>query len=100
MKKFALSLILFVIIFGILLYLSPALRHKINSALPQNISQKLQGIQPQILSDKTKPLFKWKNNKGEWLISDTPPSDGTKYETLQYNPNTNVIPSESITGKK
>ncbi len=100
MKKIAILFTLLVIISGILLYLSPTLRHKINTALPQDISKKLDDIRPQILNDKTSPLYKWKNNKGEWIVSDMPPSDGTRYETLQYNPDTNVIPAGSITGKK
>lgn len=100
MKKVAILLTLLIVILGILLYLSPVLRHKVKAALPQNISKKLDDIRPQILRNKTKPLYKWKNNKDEWIISDMPPSDGTRYETLQYNPDINVIPAESITGKK
>lgn len=100
MKKIALIITLLVIVFGMLLiHQSPVLRNKIFSVLPLDVVKKLNSVNQEILSKKTKPLYKWKNNKGEWVISDTPPDNQTKYETLQYNPDTNVVPAKSITGK-
>ncbi len=100
MKKVAIVLTLLIVILGLLLYLSPVLRQQVNATLPPDVSKKLGDIQPQLFDNKTKPLYKWKNNKGEWIVSDKPPGDGTRYETLQYNPDSNVIPAESISGKK
>ncbi len=100
MKKIVLIIILLVIVFGmLLLHQSPVLRNKIISVLPQNIAKKLDDLSSGVISKKTKPLYKWKNKKGKWIVSDTPPDDETKYETLQYNPDTNVMPAKSITGK-
>jgi len=37
-------------------------------------------------------LYKWRDAKGQPHVTDTPPID-RPYETLHYNPNTNVVPS-------
>ncbi len=38
------------------------------------------------------PLYKWRDDKGRLHVTDTPPSD-RPYETVRYDPNTNVVPS-------
>ena len=44
-------------------------------------------------SPKSNPvLYKWRDAKGGLHVTDTPPTD-RPYETLKYNPNTNVVPS-------
>jgi len=43
-------------------------------------------------SDRSNPvLYKWKDDKGRWNVTDTPPTD-RPYTTLKYDPNTNVVP--------
>ena len=37
-------------------------------------------------------LYKWKDAKGRWNVADTPPTD-RPYETLKFDPRTNVVPS-------
>lgn len=98
MKKILLICIAVIIIFGLILYQSPALQHKITSVLPESVNNQLEAISPDTVLNKTAALYKWKDKKGQWIVSDTPPSDGTPYETLRYNRNTNVIPSK-ITNK-
>jgi len=98
MKKFVLISALLSIIIGIIIYQSPALQHKITSVLPESVNHQLEAISPDTVLNKTAALYKWKDKKGQWIVSDTPPSDGTPYETLRYNRNTNVIPSK-ITNK-
>jgi len=93
MKKFTLVSIIILIFFGIVFYQSPALQTRIYSLLPANVSNKIDNLSPQILKQKTKPLYKWKNKKGQWIIRDTPPESNIPYDTLQYNQNANVIPS-------
>jgi len=51
-------------------------------------------------ANQTQTLYRWKNASGEWQITDQPPAPGIAYETLQYNRNTNVVPSENLTGQK
>ena len=99
MKKFLLIFFILIIVFGVLLYQSPALRHKLSSLLPTSVNDQIQKITPDKLLNKTKPLYKWKDKQGQWIVSDSPPTDGSKYETLQYDQDSNVIPSKQITGK-
>ena len=44
--------------------------------------------------------YRWKDKNGQWQLSDKPPADGTKYEVVKYHKDTNVIPTEQLTGKK
>jgi len=37
-------------------------------------------------------LYKWKDAKGRWNVTGTPPTD-RPYETLKYDPRTNVVPT-------
>jgi hypothetical protein len=41
-----------------------------------------------------------KNASGQWQITDQPPAAGIAYETVQYDRNTNVVPSANLTGQK
>jgi hypothetical protein len=44
-------------------------------------------------SDRANPvLYKWRDAKGRWNVTDTPPTD-RPYETLKYDPKTNVVPT-------
>ena len=44
-------------------------------------------------SDRSNPvLYKWKDDKGRWNVTDAPPTD-RPYETLKYDPKTNVVPT-------
>jgi hypothetical protein len=45
----------------------------------------------------TTPLYRWKDDHGQWQITDIPPQ-GRAYETLTYRRDANVIPSQE-TGK-
>jgi hypothetical protein len=38
-------------------------------------------------------VYKWKDAKGEWHFSSTPPPQGTEYSVKGYDPNTNLIQS-------
>lgn len=38
------------------------------------------------------PLYKWRDAKGRLHVTDKPPAD-RPYETVRYDPNTNVVPS-------
>jgi len=44
-------------------------------------------------SERSNPvLYKWKDAKGRWNVTDKPPTD-RPYETLRYDPKTNVVPT-------
>lgn len=38
------------------------------------------------------PLYKWKDERDQWHVTDTPPR-GRSYETVRVNPGTNVVPA-------
>jgi len=40
-------------------------------------------------------LYKWQNNKGEWKITDKPPSKGITFTTITSQDQVNVMPSPS-----
>lgn len=40
-------------------------------------------------------VYKWQDANGQWQVSDHPPPAGTKYETLNYSSDANVVPSLS-----
>ena len=45
-------------------------------------------------------LYKWRDARGQGHLSDTPPAAGIKYETVEYDEKTNVLPAEAFTGEK
>jgi Domain of unknown function (DUF4124) len=59
---------------------------------PDSIPRPLQALLP--ASPKAAPaLYKWRDAKGGLHVTDTPPAD-RPYETLRYDPNVNVVPSQ------
>jgi hypothetical protein len=44
------------------------------------------------LTKKTVRLYKWRNEKGEWQITDHVPPEGIEYERLEYREDENVLP--------
>lgn len=43
--------------------------------------------------DANPPLYKWKDEQGQWHITDRPPAGGLPYEKVTVNPETNVLPA-------
>lgn len=44
------------------------------------------------------PLYKWRDDQGRLNVTDVPPADGRRYETVRYDPNTNVVPGYRAPG--
>ena len=40
----------------------------------------------------TSRIYKWRNDKGEWQLSDTLPPAGIAYETLEHRSDENILP--------
>lgn len=40
------------------------------------------------------PLYKWRDDKGRLHVTDQPPPD-RPYETVRYDPKTNVVPGRT-----
>jgi hypothetical protein len=40
----------------------------------------------------TSRVYKWRNTKGEWQLTDTLPPEGVVFETLEHRSDENVLP--------
>ncbi len=87
MKK--LIIILILIGSGYYVYQSPYLARFLSPQIKHAIDR----VNPKL----SKTLYKWRDAKGQWQITDTPPTGGIPYETLNYHKDANVIPSEHFT---
>lgn len=44
------------------------------------------------IGKQTAQLYKWRNQAGEWQVTDYPPPQGIEFETLEYRSDVNVLP--------
>ena len=44
------------------------------------------------ITKKTARVYKWRNAKGEWQITDQLPPEGIEYERLEYHEDETVLP--------
>lgn len=49
---------------------------------------------------QTTTIYKWRDKAGNWQITDYPPPAGINFEIQEYQNDTNIMPSEAITGQK
>jgi hypothetical protein len=40
----------------------------------------------------TSRIYKWRNNRGEWQLTDAPPPEGVAFETMEHRSDENVLP--------
>jgi len=80
-----LLLIVLVLVAGLVLYLRPEYRDRI-----QDLSSDT-GLS-RITPKKTARLFKWRDAGGNWQITDQLPPEGVDYEKLEYREDVNVLP--------
>jgi len=59
---------------------------------PEIIRPLLQGTPIEMPPAET-TLYKWRDARGEWQVSDIPPTGGIKYEVLHYRGDINVVPA-------
>jgi hypothetical protein len=90
MKKWLLIILAVLIGAGIALYQNANMRAyfdaKTEQLLPKQLSQH--------------KLYRWHDRQGHVHLSDIPPDAGIRYETVEYDSKTNVLPAEALTGKK
>ncbi len=61
---------------------------------------KLMGKVHQVAPELNKStLYKWKNSKGEWQITDKPPHKGIIFTTITSQDQINIMPAPSNIGK-
>ena len=53
-----------------------------------------------IVTPETTTVYKWQDQDGNPVISNTPPSGNIPYETIDYHRDANVMPSEEEKKRK
>lgn len=67
----------------------------------ERLQKKLLGKVHQVAPELNQStLYKWKNSKGEWQITDKPPSKGTVFTTISSQDQINIMPGLSSEKKK
>lgn len=79
--KGLLLLIILLAVTAAYLYMHPDLWHEWVKGTP---------LEPPPTVTKT---YKWRNEKGEWQITDRPPPAGIEYEVRTYHSDANIVPS-------
>lgn len=69
--------------------------------LPQTLPPQLRTAVPPSPNIESAPpaLYKWRDAKGQLHVTDVPPTD-RPYETVRYDPKTNVVPAYEKPGEK
>ena len=88
MRKLLLLIVVALLSGGIYVYFNPTSK----SYLPDEVQSLIPG--------KSTTAYKWKNSSGDWQLTDTPPADGIPFEVIEVPHNANIVPSQSLTGKK
>lgn len=59
---------------------------------PEHVPEGLAGWLPR--SPKARPVaYRYRDDAGRVVVSDRKPADGRPYETLEYHPERNIVPS-------
>jgi hypothetical protein len=66
---------------GIFLYLNPDYRSRFLSSTSGLVSPVSTGR-----------FYKWRNDRGEWQLTDTLPPEGVSFEILEHRSDENVLP--------
>jgi hypothetical protein len=93
-KLLILVLMVVVAVGGYYLYQNPGV---VGGVVDEVVDPLLEGTALEGTTGKTK-LYKWRDGKGTWHVTDEPPSNGTDYEVLEYRHDVNVVPA--VTEKK
>ena len=73
---------------GTFLYLNPEYRSRLATSAS--------GLVTPVSTSRT---YKWRNNRGEWQLTDALPPEGISYEVLEHRSDENVLPRPPQLGK-
>ena len=82
MKKLILSLL-------VLLAVGAAMVHYI----PEKVGPLIEGTPLKEYVATSTPVYQWRDEEGQWQVTDEPPADGVPYEVKQYALDANLVPS-------
>lgn len=87
--RFIWLLVFLLLAAGVYIYLDPELKSQLlnrTSSLGQS---------------STTTAYKWRNERGEWQITDTLPPEGVEYDRLEHRSDENILPvPPQLTPKK
>ena len=69
----------------------------LDEALQKKLLGKVHQVAPKL---NKSTLYKWQNSKGEWQITDKPPSKGVTFTTITSQDQINVMPSPPKKNKR
>ncbi len=95
MKLFFYSIVVLILIATLTYYFKPALFQTVQSTVSREITKVLPA---NMVTNKT-TIYKWRNDKGELQISNTPPPKGIKFKTEDVEHSLNIMPSGTLTNK-
>ena len=79
--RFGWLLIALLLAGGVSLYLNPDYRSRLFTSTANIVTPV-----------STSRVYKWRNDKGEWQLSDSLTPEGIAYETLEHRSDENVLP--------
>lgn len=79
--RFGWLLIALLLAGGIYLYLNPDYRSRLLTSISNSVTPV-----------STSRVYKWRNEKGEWQLTDTLPPEGVAFEILEHRSDENVLP--------
>lgn len=59
---------------------------------PDSGARLLDSLQNPDFTKKTDRIYKWRNERGEWQLTDIPPPPGVEYQLTDYREDVNVLP--------
>jgi len=59
---------------------------------PERVGPLLEGTPLEELVATSKPVYQWRDEQGQWQVTDEPPRRGIPYEVKQYVLDANVLP--------
>jgi hypothetical protein len=59
---------------------------------PESGTRLLDSLQNPGFTKKTDRIYKWRNEHGEWQLTDAPPPPGVEYQLKDYREDVNVLP--------
>ena len=68
-----------------------------DEALQKKLVGKVHQVAPEL---NKSTLYKWKNDKGEWQVTDKPPRKGIHFTTITSQDQINIMPSPSSEKRK
>jgi hypothetical protein len=74
----------------LILALAAAAFYRFQPETFRQLQQQIPAIGP---DTKTNRLYQWRNERGEWQITDTPPPAGVPYSQQDYRSDVNVLPA-------